>query len=48
MLAGIDRTHVRVVVVDRIFRIRPVILAGLEQRFPTRIHRGGLVLYARP
>jgi 4-amino-4-deoxy-L-arabinose transferase-like glycosyltransferase len=48
VLAGIDRAHVRVVVADRVFRIRPALLAGLERRFPTRIHRGGLVLYARP
>jgi hypothetical protein len=47
VLSGIDRAHARVVVVDRIFRIRPAILAGLERRFPTRIRRGGLVLYAR-
>jgi 4-amino-4-deoxy-L-arabinose transferase-like glycosyltransferase len=47
VLAGVDRAHVRVVVVDRVFRIRPAILAGLERRFPTRVRRGELVLYAR-
>ncbi len=47
VLDVIDRDRIRVVVADRAFLARPAILAGLRRRFPTRLERNGLELYAR-
>jgi 4-amino-4-deoxy-L-arabinose transferase-like glycosyltransferase len=47
ILAAIDRHNVRAVVAAREFRKQPEVLAGLDDRFPSRIAQEGAVLYVR-
>jgi 4-amino-4-deoxy-L-arabinose transferase-like glycosyltransferase len=47
IVAAIDRHDVRAVVAAREFRKQPEVLAGLADRFPSRIAHGDAVLYAR-
>jgi hypothetical protein len=48
ILAAVDRHDVRAVVAVREFRNQPRVLAGLADRFPTRIDHGAATLYLRP
>lgn len=48
VLDDIDRSHVRAVVTVRAFRDQPKVVAGLRERFRTRLRYDGVVLYLNP
>ena len=48
VLTTADASGARVVVVGRLFRIRPELLAAIRERFPSRRAIGEITLYERP
>jgi 4-amino-4-deoxy-L-arabinose transferase-like glycosyltransferase len=47
ILEAIDRHRIRAVVAAREFRNQPEVLAGLRERFPTRLRRDGALIFVR-
>ncbi len=47
VLSEIDRRGIRTVVAAREFRHQPAVMAGLRERFPTRLRNDGVTLFVR-